>query len=72
VFSVGPSPAESAIGLIEKMPHRDNIQVRPYTGASDDPSTPATLIVILSLLPQIAAPFLSRAWAKCAAFSLLA
>jgi hypothetical protein len=29
-LSVGPGPAESAIGLMEKIPHRDDIQVRPY------------------------------------------
>src|SRR5271154_2504070 len=43
-----------------------------FTGASDDPSMPATSVAILSLLQRTAAPFLSGARAERAAFSPLA
>jgi hypothetical protein len=39
-----------------------------FAGASDDPSMPATLVAILSLLPRTAAPFLRGAWVEHAAF----
>jgi hypothetical protein len=32
VLSVGLGPTESAMGLMKKIPHRDDIQVRPRTG----------------------------------------